>query len=447
MKDGSTESRRPRDPSAGPDSDAIGAERDRLAALFGETRARTERLAARLSPEDQQLQSMPDASPTKWHRAHTTWFFETFVLLPSGIDAVDASYGFLFNSYYETVGPRHERPKRGMLSRPTAAEVGDYRRRVDERLAQLLATADAATLARLLPIVELGINHEEQHQELLLTDILHAFSQNPLHPSFLAPAAATSPRSGTSAPLGYVAFDGGLHEIGAPETQPFAFDNERPRHKQWLEPFALADRLVSAGELEAFIRAGGYRTPSLWLAEGYDFVRAHELAAPLHYSYADGELRQFTLGGLRVAAADEPVAHVSYYEADAIARFMGARLPSEAEWELAAAKVPVAGNFVDDGALRPLPAHDDGDSDGAVRQLFGDCWEWTRSSYEPYPGYVAAPGALGEYNGKFMVNQRVLRGGSCLTPQRHVRASYRNFWHAPTRFQMTGIRLVRDITR
>ena len=401
------------------------AARARLTALFVETRARTERLAARLTPEDQQLQSMPDASPTKWHRAHTTWFFETFALAPAGLPVVDATYGFLFNSYYEAVGPRHERPKRGLVSRPTATEVGDYRRRVDERLVQLLATADAAKLTELLPIVELGCNHEEQHQELLLTDILHAFAQNPLLPAYLAEAPASGRHATTAAPLGFVAFDGGLHEIGAPADESFAFDNERPRHKQWIEPFALADRLVTASELEAFIRADGYRTPSLWLSEGYDFVRTHEIAAPLHYRFVDGVLRVFTLAGTRVAAADEPVAHVSYYDADAIARFLGARLPSEAEWEWAAAKVDVSGNFVDDGVLRPLPA--DAGATG-VRQLFGDAWEWTRSSYEPYPGYVAAAGALGEYNGKFMVNQRVLRGGSCLTPRRHVRASYRNFW-------------------
>ncbi|HEX4456559.1 MAG TPA: ergothioneine biosynthesis protein EgtB [Polyangia bacterium] len=435
-------------------SDDLDAARARLSALFVATRARTERLAARLTPEDQQLQSMPDASPTKWHRAHTTWFFETFALAPAGIAVVDARYGFLFNSYYEAVGPRHERPKRGLLSRPTAAEVGDYRRRVDERLVQLLATANAAQLAELMPIVELGINHEEQHQELLLTDILHAFAQNPLLPSYLEQAAhttATSERKhgAQASSLGFVAFDGGLHEIGAPAEEPFAFDNERPRHKQWIEPFALADRLVTAAELEAFLRADGYRTPSLWLSEGYDFVRTHEIAAPLHYTFVDGVLRAFTLAGPHVLAGDEPVAHVSYYEADAIARFLGARLPSEAEWELAATKAApsdadLRGNFVDDGVLRPLPA--DVSANG-VRQLFGDVWEWTRSSYEPYPGYVAAAGALGEYNGKFMVNQRVLRGGSCLTPRRHVRASYRNFWPAPTRFQMAGIRLARDIAR
>ena len=290
-------------------------ERDALIRRYQQVRARTETLAAPLSAEDMLVQSMPDASPTKWHRAHTTWFFETFALAPAGIAVVDANYGFLFNSYYEAVGPRHERPKRGMLSRPTAAEVSDYRRLVDERVLKLLATADATKLPALLPIIELGINHEEQHQELLLTDILHAFAQNPLQPSFLPAAPATPPATaGTAHALGFVAFDGGLHEIGAPATEPFAFDNERPRHKQWIEPFALADRLVTAGELTAFIRADGYRTPTLWLAEGYDFIRTHEIAAPLHYTFTDGVLRAFSLAGLRVVAADEPLAHVSYYE-------------------------------------------------------------------------------------------------------------------------------------
>ncbi len=306
-----------------------------LAGLYVATRARTERLAARLSPEDQQLQSMPDASPTKWHRAHTTWFFETFVLAPAGVPAVDPRHAFLFNSYYESVGPRHARPKRGVLSRPSAAEVGEYRRLVDERVLTLLERGEAAA-----PIVELGIAHEEQHQELLLTDILHAFSESPLQPAFVddGDGAPTAGSAVAEAPLGFIPFAGGLVEIGAPadDAGSFTFDNERPRHKQWVEPFALADRLVTIAELQAFIDDGGYRTPSLWLAEGFDFVRAHDLTAPLHHAYPDGVIRVFTLAGARDARSDEPVAHVSYYEADAIARFLGARLPTEAEWETAA---------------------------------------------------------------------------------------------------------------
>ena len=419
-------------------------ERSRLAGVYSQTRARTDALAARLSPEDQQLQSMPDASPAKWHRAHTTWFFETFVLAPAGLGPVDERYGYLFNSYYDAVGPRHARAKRGLLSRPTAAEIGDYRRTVDERMAQLLATAGAGVLSRVLPVVELGIAHEEQHQELLLTDILHAFSENPLHPAFLEGRAHGRVEVRIGNETRFVAFEGGLQMVGAHPDGSFVFDNETPRHKQWIEPFELSDRLVTYGELKEFIRAEGYRTPSLWLAEGYELVRANDVTAPLYCDFRDGTLSTFSLAGMRLPADDEPLVHVSYYEADAIARFLGARLPTEMEWELAAASRAVRGNFVDDGVLHPMPASPSADAP-AVRQLFGDAWEWTRSSYEAYPGYQTPAGALGEYNGKFMVSQRVLRGGSCLTPQRHVRATYRNFWPPHTRFQMAGIRLAREV--
>jgi len=415
-----------------------------FAALYAQTRAHTEALAAHLSPEDQQLQSMPDASPAKWHRAHTTWFFETFVLSPAGIAPVDARYDYLFNSYYDAVGPRHARARRGVLSRPTAAEIGDYRRIVDERMTRWLEAAGAEARARLLPVVELGIAHEEQHQELLLTDILHAFSESPLRPAFVdRPAPAPPPPGSAVGPLRFVPFEGGLRQLGAAAEGPFVFDNETPRHGHWVDPFQLSDRLVTFGELEAFVQSGGYRTPSLWLAEGYDFVRANDIAAPLHCSFDDGVPRVFCLAGVKHPTNDEPLAHVSYYEADAIARFLGARLPTEGEWEVAAAQAPVAGNFVDDEVLHPLPAPAAAEIPG-VRQLFGDVWEWTRSSYEPYPGYRTPAGALGEYNGKFMVSQRVLRGGSCLTPRRHMRATYRNFWPPATRFQMAGFRVARD---
>jgi ergothioneine biosynthesis protein EgtB len=423
-------------------SEKLDRERHRLLALYVATRARTESLAGRLSPEDQQLQSMPEASPTKWHRAHTTWFFEAFLLEPQGIPVVDGRYAVLFNSYYEAMGPRHPRPARGLLSRPSAAEIGDYRRLVDERVERFVRGADGATLAWILPILELGVAHEEQHQELVLTDILHAFSQNPVRPAFLAAGPAPA-QTDDVAPLRYVPFDGGLAEVGAQAASGFAFDNEQPRHKRWLEPFELADRLVTVRDVKAFIDQGGYRTPSLWLSDGLDFVRAHDLAAPLYTRYEDGHFEAFTLEGQRSPRDDEPVAHLSYYEADAIARFLGARLPTEFEWEFAATSSPVRGNFVDDGALRPLPPARHGADSRGIYQLFGDVWEWTSSSYEPFPGHRVAPGALGEYNGKFMVNQIVLRGGSCLTPRRHVRASYRNFWHPHTRFQMAGVRLAR----
>ena len=418
--------------------------RERLLAVFFETRARTESLAGRLSPEDQQLQSMPDASPTKWHRAHTTWFFETFVLEPVGVAPVDPRYGALFNSYYVAKGPRHERSKRGLLSRPTASEVREYRRLVDVRMTRLLEQASDDDLEHLRPVVELGLAHEEQHQELLLTDILHAFSQNPLAPSFLVPAEEV-PGPADADPMRFVPFEGGLHDVGAPDGDAFAFDNERPRHKEWVEPFELGDRLVTVGELKAFLDEGGYEKPQLWLSDGFDFVRREGVTAPLFTAYEGGELRTFTLAGPRVVDDDEPATHLSYYEADALARFLGARLPTEAEWEVAASTEAVDGTFLDAMALRPARAG--GARERGVRQLFGDAWEWTRSSYEAYPGYAQATGALGEYNGKFMVNQRVLRGGSCLTPRRHIRASYRNFWPAATRFQMTGVRLAREASR
>jgi ergothioneine biosynthesis protein EgtB len=421
------------------------ADRGRLLELYEATRARTEGLAFGLSPEDQQIQSMPEASPTKWHRAHTTWFFEALLLQPHGVEVVDPRYAFLFNSYYETQGRRHPRVSRGHLSRPSAAEIGQYRRRVDERVARLVRGAGEEQLPGILRVLELGIAHEEQHQELLLTDILHAFSLNPLRPAF-SPEAGADPAAADPQPLCFVPFDGGLCEIGLPAGLGFAFDNEEPRHKRWLEPFALADRLVTVRELKAFMEEGGYRTPSLWLAEGFDFVREHGITSPLHTRWDGERLEAFTLAGSRAPGNDEPAAHLCYYEADAIARFLGARLPTEAEWECVAVRRSERGNFADDGVLRPLPCRgSEGDSPG-VRQIFGDAWEWTSSSYEPYPGYRAPPGPLGEYNGKFMVNQVVLRGGSCLTSRRHVRASYRNFWHPHTRFQMTGVRLARGIS-
>jgi ergothioneine biosynthesis protein EgtB len=412
-----------------------------LSEAYRRVRARTDRLAAPLSPEDQQIQASPLSSPTKWHRAHTTWFFETFVLAPRGVPVHDERYGFLFNSYYEAVGPRHARPDRGMLSRPTAEEIGRYRAAIDERMLALLErTPEDAALRSL---VELGLAHEEQHQELILTDALEALAKSPLFPSYRAkppsfdrPSERTEPR-----PLTFRGFDGGLIEIGAGR-EGFAFDNERPRHRVYLAPFELADRLVTIGEVKAFIADRGYETATLWLSDGWDFVRRNELGAPRHFYLRDGETFVFGLDGLRPALDAEPAAFLSFYEADAIARWMGARLPTEAEWEHAASKVEPRGNLLDDdvaaSSLRPLPA-----SGGALAQLYGDVWEWTRSSYEPYPGFAPEAGAIGEYNGKFMCSQIVLRGGSCWTPAPHVRASYRNFWTPDTRFQMSGVRLAK----
>ncbi|MEZ4409314.1 MAG: ergothioneine biosynthesis protein EgtB [Polyangiales bacterium] len=413
--------------------------RDALIARFVETRRATEALAEPLSPEDQVLQSQPDCSPTKWHRAHTTWFFETFVLAPRGVAPVDARYGFLFNSYYEAVGPRHARPKRGVLSRPSCDEVAAYRRAVDGRVVEVLSSATEAELAALAPVIALGVAHEEQHQELILTDILHALSLNPMKPAYRASSVARDEGGAAHPALAWRRYEGGLVEVGAAEGAGFVFDNEGPRHKTYLAPFELATRAVTVGEALAFMADGGYATPALWMSAGWDWVRANEVTAPGHARVEGGALVVFGVDGERQADAGEPVCFVSWYEADAMARYFNARLPTEEEWEHAAAGVTVAGNFRDAGALRPRRELDR-ERVAALRRRV----EWTRSSYEPYPGYAPTAGALGEYNGKFMVNQRVLRGGSFLSNAAHLRATYRNFWYPDTRFQATGLRLARD---
>jgi ergothioneine biosynthesis protein EgtB len=422
---------------------AQGSAGQRATETYLAVRALTERITSCLSPEDQQLQSMPLCSPVKWHRAHTTWFFETFILERRGARPVDGRFGFLFNSYYNAVGPRQAREKRGLLSRPTCEEVAAYRRVVDGRMLELLAGASDGELAELRPLLAVGLSHEQQHQELILTDILNALHENPMRPAYRpAPPQAGEPAAGEPRPMEYCLFPGGLVHIGIDaHSGGFAFDNESPRHQVWLEPYRLATRLVTVGEMRGFIEAGGYRTASLWLSDGYDFVRAQGIEAPLYWERDGSGWAVFSLEGLRRPGDDEPVCNVSYYEADAVARFLGARLPSEQEWEAAARTLSPQGNFLESGALRALP--DPGHAE-RIGQLFGDAWEWTGSSYEPYPGFRAAPGALGEYNGKFMVNQRVLRGGSCFTPAGHIRTTYRNFWHPDTRFQMTGIRLAKD---
>lgn len=409
---------------------------DPILSRFVAVRAATEALAARLSPEDQQLQSQPDCSPTKWHRGHTTWFFETLLLAPGGVPPLRPAWAVLFNSYYESLGARHPRPQRGLVSRPTAAEVGAWRGELDEAFVTWWSRLDepARTVAR--PLVELGLAHEEQHQELLLTDILHAFSLHPHRPAY---RGGVAPPRAESAPLTFVPRDGGVVEIGASRVG-FAFDNEGPRHRVFLEPFALANRPLTVREWRAFADAGGYREPLLWLSEGWAWVQANGVRAPLHTRYEDGTVFVFTLDGEREADLDAPIGHLSFYEADAIARFMDARLPTEAEWELCAAEAPVEGNFRESGWLTPVTSA----GGGALLALYGDVWEWTASAYAPYPGYRPAAGAVGEYNGKFMVNQLVLRGGSCFTPAGHVRASYRNFWPSHTQFQVTGVRLARD---
>lgn len=397
-------------------------------------RQATMALTRSLTPEDQQAQSMPDASPTKWHLAHTSWFFETFLLTPrlAGYKVFDPRFGYLFNSYYEAVGPRQPRPERGLLTRPSLADVVAYREHVDAGMADLLA-GGAEGFADLL---DLGLAHEEQHQELILMDILHLFAGSPLKPAYAPPRRAPG---GAAPPLGFVDFAGGVVEIGH-DGSGFAFDNEGPRHKVWLEPFGLADRLVTNGEWLGFMADGGYARPELWLSEGWARARAEDWRAPLYWEEGPDGWQVMTLRGLRAVDPAQPVAHVSFYEAEAYAAWAGARLPTEAEWEHAASAHPPAGNLLGSGRLEPAPA---GDGPG-LKQLFGDLWEWTRSAYSPYPGFRPAPGAVGEYNGKFMASQFVLRGGACVTPAGHVRASYRNFFYPQQRWMFSGVRLARD---
>ncbi len=430
-----------------------------LATRFDEVRATTEALAAPLAPEDQVIQSMPDVSPTKWHRAHTTWFFETFVLGPhlTGYSAVHPGYDYLFNSYYEQVGPRHPRAERGLISRPTVAEVGAYRASVDDAVRHLLHTSDPTRAEAVRPLVEMGLHHEQQHQELLLMDIKHVLSCNPLRPAYdVAPlteqaGAGASAGEGTSAgagPAGWVEVGGGLEQIGHDGIgDDFAFDSETPRHRTFLEPFRVADRLVTCGEWLAFLDDGGYRRPELWLSDGWATVSQQGWRAPLYWrNEGDGwpsdAWSVFTLHGMQPVDPAEPVAHVSFFEADAFASWAGARLPTEAEWEVAAA-AHVGDDTPNDlatGALHPQAAV----PRPGLRQAFGDVWEWTASPYRPYPGFRPAAGAIGEYNGKFMCNQMVLRGGACTTPAGHTRPTYRNFFPPAARWAFSGLRLAAD---
>ncbi|HEX4041313.1 MAG TPA: ergothioneine biosynthesis protein EgtB [Xanthobacteraceae bacterium] len=377
---------------------------------FREVRAETERRADLLSPEDQVVQSMPDASPTKWHRAHVTWFFEQFLLKPyaKNYTAFDERFAYLYNSYYVSAGPRAARPQRGLITRPSAAEVGAYRAHVDDAVAKLIGSADA--IGEIIPIVEIGINHEQQHQELLLTDILHAFSLNETHPAYDPdwqwPLVSAENVDDVI---------GGIDTIGH-DGDGFCFDNEQPAHQILLKPVRLSARLVTNRDWLDFMADGGYTTPTLWLSDGWTTVEAQGWSAPGYWRKIDGAWFAMTLGGLRRVEPNRPVCHVSYYEADAFARWSGMDLPTEAEWEVAARR-------------------------GVLADAFGVAWQWTRSAYSPYPGYKAAPGALGEYNGKFMINQMVLRGSSLATPVGHSRLSYRNFFYPSARWQFSGLRL------
>jgi ergothioneine biosynthesis protein EgtB len=388
-------------------------ERARWIEAYRRVRGETERRAAPLSPEDQIIQSMPDASPTKWHRAHTTWFFETFLVSPNvpSYKAFDERFAFLFNSYYVAAGPRHARPKRGLITRPDAAEVADYRHHVDAAIEKLIADASSAAWPEIARILEIGLNHEEQHQELMLTDILHAFAQNPTNPAYDPNWAA--PKSNPK--TGYVELPEGIHTIGH-GGEGYCFDNEGPAHRALVGPVRISRSLVTNGEWLEFMRGGGYENAALWLSDGWAAVQNDGWQAPGHWQERDGAWHQLTLGGLKPVDPAAPVMHVSYYEADAFARFAGKHLPTEFEWEVAARA-------------------------GHLSDATGIVWQWTRSSYSPYPGFVACDGALGEYNGKFMINQMVLRGSSLATPEGHSRVTYRNFFYPPARWQFTGLRL------
>jgi ergothioneine biosynthesis protein EgtB len=405
---------------------------------FFATRKLSLTIAEPLSPEDMTVQPMDDASPTKWHLAHTTWFFETFILTPhlNGYRPFDDNFTYCFNSYYETVGPRHARPKRGLLTRPTADEVFAYRRYVDEAMRELFASGDAAKPS-IATLLDLGRNHEQQHQELMLSDILALFAANPLRPHYRT-GRTRAPLARTSA-MNWRTYEGGMAEIGH-AGEGFAFDNEGPRHQTFVQPFRIADRLVTNGEWLEFMADGGYRTPILWLADGWSVVQRDGWQAPLYWEERDGAWMQMSLDGLLPIDPGAPVVHVSYYDADAFARWAGKRLPTEFEWEVASRDAGGLVNTMGSGALRPLPA---GAGDGLM-QMQGDVWQWTMSSYQPYPRFRPAKGAVGEYNGKFMVSQQVLRGASCITPDNHSRNTYRNFFYPWQRWQFAGLRLADD---
>ena len=416
------------------------AHADALNNRYTAVRQATMTLIAGLSAEDCALQSMPDASPLKWHLAHTSWFFETFVLEQNvpGYQHFHPQFRMLFNSYYVGVGERHPRAERGLLSRPSLEDIVRYRRHVDASMQQLMNDVTSMPPS-LCELIELGLNHEQQHQELMLTDLKHLLSRNPLKPAYRVTPFV--PTNMPAAALQWIAFSGGLQALGH-DGDEFSFDNELPRHRVFLENYVLASRLVTNSEYLAFMDDGGYARPDLWLSEGWDMSQVQRWQAPLYWEKRDGQWQMFTLSGMEKVDPAAPVCHVSYFEADAYARWADARLPSEAEWEVAAMQADAESNFMEDGTLCPLPASATGRL--VLQQLFGDVWEWTHSSYAPYPGYRTAPGAVGEYNGKFMVNQYVLRGGSFATPRSHIRATYRNFFPATARWQFSGIRLARD---
>jgi ergothioneine biosynthesis protein EgtB len=417
----------------------------RLMLHYQQVRQLSERLCQPLTSEDYVIQTMPDVSPPKWHLAHSSWFFEQFILAPKLEDyqPFHPAYGYLFNSYYESAGQLWPRPQRGLLSRPTVAEIYEYRRHVDENMEHLAEEMNAKEewVTTITPLIELGINHEQQHQELLLTDLKHIFATNPLHPVYQKPGTSKPKEVRKSGKLKWYGFKGGVYSIGH-ANKNFAYDNEGPSHQVYLQPFRLALQLTTNGEYLAFMEAGGYQEPRYWLSDGWDTVRQQGWQAPLYWKQQDGSWWYMTLSGMQPVQEDAPVCHLSYYEADAYARWAGYRLPTEAEWEVVAQALPCQGNFLDSGALQPLPAPT---AESVPVQMFGDVWEWTASPYTPYPGYQPPRGAIGEYNGKFMCNQMVLRGGSCLSSRDHLRASYRNFFPPHVRWQFAGLRLADDV--
>jgi len=417
----------------------------KLLARYRQIRAFSENLCSTLEPEDCVVQSMPDVSPTKWHLAHTSWFFETFILkvwMPTYQPEVP-EYAYLFNSYYNAAGSMHRRDLRGLISRPTVAEAYRFRRSVDAHIEELLGSADDELMEHIEPVFTIGLHHEQQHQELLVTDIKHVFAQNPLYPVFRSRDEQTQSRK--VSPCSFVDFEEAIIQIGHGGNE-FSYDNEGPRHRALVPAFSLATRLVTNGEYLEFMDAGGYSSPEFWLSLGWTTVNdpvSGRWEAPLYWTKRDGAWWNFTLSGMRPVDETEPVTHISHFEADAFANWSGARLPTEFEWERAVRGLPIEGNFVDHERFHPAPAA--GVPNEKLEQMYGDVWEWTRSAYLPYPGYHAGPGALGEYNGKFMSNQMVLRGGSCATSQNHMRPTYRNFFQPEKRWQFTGIRLARDV--
>jgi len=416
--------------------------RNNLIETYRAVRSFSNQLCNPLVTEDYVVQSMPDVSPTKWHLAHTSWFFEAFVLSKanSNYKSLHPQYNFLFNSYYIQIGERYERPKRGLISRPSVKDVYEYRNYVDKNMIDFLENANENIFNQLASVVEIGLHHEQQHQELILTDIKHVFSINPLYPVYIE----KKQNNFTVIPkLHWISFESRVYEIGH-EGNSFAYDNETPKHKEYIEPFKLASRLITNREFLEFIEDGGYKRSELWLSDGAAAVEIEKWEAPFYWDKKDDEWWIFTLSGRRKLDLNEPVCHVSHYEADAFARWAGARLPSEAEWEIAAQEVVIKGNFVENQNYHPEPLNINDGNDN-LHQMFGDVWEWTRSSYSPYPGYKTLPGALGEYNGKFMSNQMVLRGGSCATSQTHIRKTYRNFFPPNARWQFMGIRLAKDL--